>query len=80
MGGYSDKLSYEERWQVIQYIRSLQAASKKLEYSEKLNTLNTTDTPYSVVASKMAAPAQPAAMESDTTAMHKGSEGKESKH
>lgn len=25
MGGYSDKLSYEERWHVINYIRSLQA-------------------------------------------------------
>ena len=25
MGGYADKLSYEERWQVIHYIRSLQA-------------------------------------------------------
>lgn len=24
MGGYADKLSYEERWQVINYIRSLQ--------------------------------------------------------
>lgn len=53
MGGYSDKLSYEERWQVIQYIRSLQAESKKLEYSETANTLNNTDTPYSVIAEKM---------------------------
>lgn len=40
MGGYSDKLSYEERWQVIHYIRSLQAASKTLIYNEKMNTLN----------------------------------------
>ncbi|MCE2788836.1 MAG: cytochrome c [Saprospiraceae bacterium] len=53
MGGYSDKLSYEERWNVIQYIRSLQAVNKKLEYNEKLNTFNTTDVPYSVVAQKM---------------------------
>jgi len=53
MGGYSDKLSYEERWQVIQYIRSLQAASKSLEYSEESNTLNSTDTPYKVIADKM---------------------------
>ena len=29
MGGYSDKLSFEERWQVIHYIRSLQAKAKK---------------------------------------------------
>lgn len=32
MGGYSDKLSYEERWQVIHYIRSLQAKVKGLPY------------------------------------------------
>lgn len=52
MGGYSDKLSYKERWQVIQYIRSLQAASKKLEYGEEANTLNNTDTPYRVIAER----------------------------
>ncbi|MCB0584478.1 MAG: cytochrome c [Phaeodactylibacter sp.] len=40
MGSYKDKLSYEERWQVIHYIRSLQAKDKKLEYSEQSNTLN----------------------------------------
>lgn len=45
MGGYTDKLSYEERWQVIHYIRSLQAASKKLVYNEKENTLNDIDMP-----------------------------------
>lgn len=49
MSGYSDKLSYEERWQVIHYIRSLQAAAKKLEYSEKVNTLNTVDKPMGTV-------------------------------
>jgi len=40
MGGYADKLSFEERWQVIHYIRSLQAVSKNLIYNEKMNTLN----------------------------------------
>lgn len=40
MGSYADKLSFEERWQVIHYIRSLQAASKSLEYGEAANTLN----------------------------------------
>lgn len=40
MGAYKDKLSFEERWQVIHYIRSLQAASKNLVYNEKENTLN----------------------------------------
>lgn len=40
MGGYADKLSYEERWQVIHYIRSLQAKETKAAYSESENTLN----------------------------------------
>ncbi|MCO6475538.1 MAG: cytochrome c [Phaeodactylibacter sp.] len=40
MGAYKDKISYEERWQVIHYIRSLQAKEKGLEYSEQANTLN----------------------------------------
>ena len=40
MGGYADKLSYEERWQVIHYIRALQAKSNKTEYSQTANTLN----------------------------------------
>lgn len=40
MGGYSDKLSFEERWQVIHYIRALQAKEKGKEYSETANTLN----------------------------------------
>lgn len=41
MGGYADKMNYEERWQVIHYIRSLQAKDKKLVYSEDENTYNT---------------------------------------
>jgi mono/diheme cytochrome c family protein len=49
MSGYSDKLSYEERWMVIHYIRSLQAASKKFEYNENVNTLNSVDIPYAKV-------------------------------
>ena len=40
MGSYADKLSYKERWDVIHYIRSLQAQAKKLEYSSKANTFN----------------------------------------
>ena len=39
MGGYADKISYEERWQVIHYIRSLQAKATKTEYSQTANTL-----------------------------------------
>ena len=40
MGSYADKLTVDERWDVIHYIRSLQAKAKGLEYSEKANTLN----------------------------------------
>lgn len=54
MSGYADKLSYEERWQVIHYIRSLQAASKKLEYNEKMNTLNNIDKPQATIVVKTA--------------------------
>lgn len=40
MGAYKDKLSYEERWQVIHYIRSLQAKNEEKEYSEEANTFD----------------------------------------
>lgn len=40
MGGYADKISFEERWQVIHYIRSLQAKELKVEYSQIANSLN----------------------------------------
>jgi len=39
MGGYSDKLSYQERWNVIHYIRSLQAKVKNVPYTEDENGL-----------------------------------------
>jgi mono/diheme cytochrome c family protein len=45
MGSYKDKLSYEERWNVIHYIRSLQAKNLKLKYNQMENTLNTIDEP-----------------------------------
>ena len=48
MGGYADKLSYEERWQVIHYIRSLQAKDRKLVYNESENTLTKDAFPYEV--------------------------------
>ncbi len=50
MGSYADKLSYEERWQVIHYIRSLQAKEKKLVYNENQNTLNEIDVPANPTA------------------------------
>ncbi len=40
MGAYKDKISYEERWQVIHYIRSLQAKEKGVDYNADNNTLN----------------------------------------
>jgi outer membrane protein OmpA-like peptidoglycan-associated protein len=46
MGSYADKLSYEERWQVIHYIRSLQAKQREAKYDQFSNTLNTSATPY----------------------------------
>ncbi|MEO0339602.1 MAG: c-type cytochrome [Bacteroidota bacterium] len=40
MGAYKDKMNYEERWQVIHYIRALQAKELKLAYDQEVNTLN----------------------------------------
>lgn len=48
MGAYKDKLSYEERWQVIHYIRSLQAKELKLTYNQEVNTLNDIDVPAGI--------------------------------
>jgi len=50
MGHYADKLSFEERWDVIHYIRALQAKSKTLEYNEKSNTLSNVEKPALGVA------------------------------
>ena len=50
MGAYKDKMSYEERWQVIHYIRSLQAKDRKLAYSEEENTLNAAGEPAAAKA------------------------------
>ncbi len=40
MGGYADKLSYKERWQVMQYVRSLQAKNAGKTYSPSENNFN----------------------------------------
>ena len=50
MGAYKDKLSYEERWQVIHHIRSLQAKEKGLVYNQLENTLNSVDVPAGEMA------------------------------
>ena len=39
MGSYADKLSFEERWQVIHYIRLLQAQARKVKYNDEANEL-----------------------------------------
>ena len=39
MGAYKDKVSYEERWQIIHHIRALQAKEFEAEYTEASNTL-----------------------------------------
>ncbi len=45
MGAYADKISFEERWEVLHYIRSLQAKSKNLEYNETANSLSDIEKP-----------------------------------
>ena len=40
MGAYKDKINYEERWQVIHYIRSLQAKELGVKYNAEVNELN----------------------------------------
>ncbi|MEM9886565.1 MAG: cytochrome c, partial [Bacteroidota bacterium] len=46
MGAYKGKMSYEERWQVLHYIRALQAKEYEAEYNEVENTLNDYGIPY----------------------------------
>jgi len=50
MGSYADKINTEERWQVIHWIRALQAKELKKEYSQNLNTLNDIDEPAGAIA------------------------------
>lgn len=52
MGGYADKLSYEERWNVIHYIKSLQAGVKGLVYNENENTFNNA-VPFAKISKKV---------------------------
>jgi mono/diheme cytochrome c family protein len=56
MQQHRDKLSYEERWQVIHYIRSMQATTKQLKYSDMENTFfPAAGISYAVIAAKKAA-------------------------
>jgi mono/diheme cytochrome c family protein len=52
MGAYADKLSYEERWDVIHYIRSVQAKENGKLYNEEENTFNTAAIPGSTLLNK----------------------------
>ncbi len=53
MGSYADKLTYRERWEVIHYIRSLQAQTKKMQYTSASNTMNAEATPYAIMEASM---------------------------
>jgi mono/diheme cytochrome c family protein len=76
MGSYADKLSYKERWEVIHYIRAMEAQSKKLEYSATANTFNTEATPW--LAMEAAMKKEMAPMVADT-AKHEAT-GNEQQH
>ncbi len=66
MGSYADKLSYKERWEVIHYIRSLQAQTKKLDYSPSSNTFNSEATPWAVVDATMKKNIAPSAIDTSS--------------
>lgn len=53
MGSYADKISTDERWDVVHYIRSLQAKEKKLAYNQMENTLNGIDRPAGDMSKSM---------------------------
>jgi mono/diheme cytochrome c family protein len=74
MGSYADKLSYTERWEVIHYIRSLQAQAKKMDYSPTGNTFNTEATPWAVIEASMK---KEMAVEVKDTTAHTGTGGTE---
>ncbi len=73
MGAYKDKLNYEERWNVIHYIRSLQAKDMGLEYNQYSNTLNSVDRPAGDLVTA-------AVMEGDDDHSHEGHDGDDHHH
>ena len=78
MGSYADKLSYKERWEVIHYIRSMQAATKKAEYSASANTFNQEATPWATLEASMKKDMTPAIK--DTTATSAQEQQKTNQH
>ena len=79
MGGYADKLSYEERWQVIHYIRSLQAKDQGLVYNETENTLNTVEIPGAALIAELQAEHE-AHVEEDGSHGESGSHDEDAHH
>jgi cytochrome c553 len=74
MGNYTDKLSFEERWQVIHYVRSMQAASKNAEYSEGANTYSILQAEFAkkwAIEQAAAAKAAPAPVAAPATTVKK---------
>lgn len=77
MGGYADKMNYKERWEVIHWIRALQAKEKKLEYGPEANTLNPE---FGVPASQAPSLAQQMTDEEAQPEEAAGEEGGEDSH
>lgn len=77
MGAYPDKISFEERWQVIHYIRQLQAKDRKLTYNEEENSLNEVEIPGASVEKASFQLIDP---EHINWAMIKGSHGHDDAH
>ena len=67
MGPYADKLNYRERWEVIHYIRSMQAISKKKEYTQDVNSFNSEAMPGNTMKGVVK---EGIVASSDTTGMH----------
>jgi mono/diheme cytochrome c family protein len=74
MGGYADKMNYEERWQVIHWIRALQAKEKGVEYTAEANSLNPS---FGTPASQMESLAQRATDEAAMPQEAEHGEGEE---
>lgn len=75
MGSYADKISYEERWQVIHYIRSLQAAKLGFEYNEEANTFNAAFGTPAAMVSTGASHENTHSLDNESTTAHEGDAG-----
>ncbi len=81
MGAYADKLSYEERWNVIHYIRSLQAKSLKVKYNHETNQLNPDfGVPQAMVKTVAEAQEEPHSEETTSEGNHSQGHGSDADH